>query len=86
MTFSPNCKRIVALTVDGRLHKLEEVPQDNTLYDTLTEHNVDIIILENLKQVCLSACPPLLLSLCVLCLVSKNNLLKHYMCFRTYSW
>ena len=40
------------------MYKLEEVPQDNTLYETLTEHNVDIIILENLKQVCLSASPP----------------------------
>lgn len=68
------------------MHKLEEVPQDNTLYDTLTEHNVDIIILENLKQALCLPPPPLLLSLCVLCLVSQNNLLKHYMCFRTYSW
>jgi len=50
---------MVALTVDGSMYKLAEIPQDNTLYDTLTEHNVDIIILENLKQVCLSAFPPL---------------------------
>ena len=51
VSFSPDCRRLLALTVDGKSFKLEAVPEDPTLIDTLTAHNVDIIVLARPKEV-----------------------------------
>ena len=47
VTFSPDCRRIIASTVDGPSFKLDALPEDPTLVDTLTQHDVDIIVLEH---------------------------------------
>ena len=51
MSFSPDCRRLLALTVDGKTFKLDAIPDDPTLVDTLTKHDVDIIVLSRPKEV-----------------------------------
>lgn len=49
-TFSPDCRRILALTVDGHNYEVNAQLEDHTLMETLTVNNVDVIILEQFKE------------------------------------
>ena len=50
VTFSPDCRRLVASTVDGGRFRLDAIPKDNALFDNLFSNNVDVIILEKFKE------------------------------------
>jgi len=44
-TFSADGKRVLVVDVDGNRYKLDALPNDPTLLDTLTKHKVDVTVL-----------------------------------------
>ena len=44
-TFSADGKRVLVVDVDGNRYKLDALPTDPTLLDTLTKHKVDVTVL-----------------------------------------
>ncbi|EKX47076.1 hypothetical protein GUITHDRAFT_86435 [Guillardia theta CCMP2712] len=45
VTFSADGRRVLAVDVDGNRYKLDALPNDPTLLDTLTKHKVDVTVL-----------------------------------------